>query len=182
MELRQLPHGQNHHQRDPDPHREGNARQTTHVTRREIRTQRHQDQRTEPRLPRERPRLRGVDPYRCKHPKLVALSKHRGSNQILYRCMVCGLHLRTSESTVGSRKTVLETRALPAGKIQSWLDEEKKKNGDQTLLILWQEGHRLSRGFGFPQSDALPWSSGHLLCPEAGRILSHAGPKVRRLT
>ena len=38
--------------------------------------------------------------------------------------MVCALHLRTSESTVGSRKTVLETRALPAGKIQSWLDEE----------------------------------------------------------
>jgi hypothetical protein len=38
--------------------------------------------------------------------------------------MVCGLHLRASESTVGSRKTVLETRALRAGKIQSWLDEE----------------------------------------------------------
>jgi len=51
----------------------------------------------DPRLPRERPRLRGVDPYRCKHPKLVPLLEYRGFNQTLYRCMVCGRTMTTSD-------------------------------------------------------------------------------------
>ena len=48
-------------------------------------------------LPKERPRLRPVDPYRCKHPKLVALFKFKGFNEILYRCIVYGQQLRTSD-------------------------------------------------------------------------------------
>jgi len=51
----------------------------------------------EPSLPKERPLLRGVDPHQCKHPKLVPLLEYRGFSQILYRCMVCGRTMTTSD-------------------------------------------------------------------------------------
>jgi len=38
----------------------------------------------------ERPTLRGVDPYKCSHPKFLALWRFRGRNETIYRCMVCG--------------------------------------------------------------------------------------------
>jgi len=39
---------------------------------------------------KERPRLRWVDPYKCRHPKFVALWRFRDRNDIIYRCMVWG--------------------------------------------------------------------------------------------
>ena len=47
-------------------------------------------------LPKERPRLRWVDPYKCSHPKVVALWRFRGRNEVIYRCMVCGRTMTTS--------------------------------------------------------------------------------------
>jgi hypothetical protein len=48
-------------------------------------------------LPEQRPRLRWIDPYRCNHPKLVALWRFRGRDDVIYRCMVCGMRLSTSD-------------------------------------------------------------------------------------
>ena len=45
----------------------------------------------------ERPTLRGVDPYKCSHPKFMTLWRFRGCNEIIYRCMVSGMRLSTSD-------------------------------------------------------------------------------------
>ncbi|MGB9023154.1 MAG: hypothetical protein WCC94_06935, partial [Candidatus Bathyarchaeia archaeon] len=44
---------------------------------------------SDPRVPRERPRLRGTL-GQCNHPKLLALTRSRHTNETVYRCMLCG--------------------------------------------------------------------------------------------
>ena len=42
-------------------------------------------------LPKERTRLRAVDPYRCKHPKLIPIWKYRRFPGKTYcTCLICG--------------------------------------------------------------------------------------------
>jgi hypothetical protein len=42
-------------------------------------------------LPKERTRLRAVDPHYCKHPKLIPIWKYkRFPGKIFCKCLVCG--------------------------------------------------------------------------------------------
>ena len=47
-----------------------------------------------------RPRL---DPYRCKHPKLLPLLRDRKLERTVYRCMVCGTTLTTNDFRINHK-------------------------------------------------------------------------------
>ncbi|WP_455284770.1 hypothetical protein [[Eubacterium] cellulosolvens] len=48
-------------------------------------------------LPKDRPRLRFTPNSKCNHPKLLALFKFPDLNETVFRCMVCGKTMTTSD-------------------------------------------------------------------------------------
>jgi hypothetical protein len=48
-------------------------------------------------LPKERTRLRAVDPHYCKHPKLIPIWKYkRFPDKTFCKCLVCGREMITT--------------------------------------------------------------------------------------
>jgi hypothetical protein len=48
-------------------------------------------------LPKERTRLRAVDPHYCKHPKLIPIWKYkRFPGKVFCKCLVCGREMVTT--------------------------------------------------------------------------------------
>ena len=56
-------------------------------------------------LPKERTRLRAVDPHYCKHPKLIPIWKYkRFPDKTFCKCLICGREMVTTKLV--SSKTV----------------------------------------------------------------------------
>jgi hypothetical protein len=48
-------------------------------------------------LPKERTRLRAVDPHYCKHPKLIPIWKYkRFLDKVFCKCLICGREMVTT--------------------------------------------------------------------------------------
>jgi hypothetical protein len=54
-------------------------------------------------LPKERTRLRAVDPHYCRHPKLIPIWKYkRFPDKTLCKCLVCGREMIMQTGIVSS--------------------------------------------------------------------------------
>jgi len=63
-------------------------------------------------LPKERTRLRAVDPHYCKHPKLIPIWKYkRFPDKTLCKCLVCAREMVMQTGIVSSATVTVPPRA-----------------------------------------------------------------------
>jgi hypothetical protein len=67
-------------------------------------------------LPKERTRLRAVDPHYCRHPKLIQIWRYkRFPDKTFCKCLVCGREMVMQTGIVSSATVTAPPRATRQG-------------------------------------------------------------------